>query len=904
MTISDQPHHQNGPSPGWNLPVYGLDWWLESKFLSCWELGGCRDGLVAGYSYCCNCQHYFVDSIGVNRSTRTKYGISFPVLARSAFGIRGANVPTLLRALVGCGWYGIETWIGGEAIFLLLPGGIDGIRDLEKYSAPILIVLTCSFLIWAYVKAGGFGHMLSLSSRLSNREFWALFFPSLTANISFWATLALNIPDFTRYARSQTDQVIGQAGLPVFMGLFTFVGLAITSSTAVIFGRVISSPIQLLGEIGGLGTIILAIIGISLATITTNIAANVVAPANALVNLSPSKFTFRRGALLTALLGIAFQPWRLLKSSESFVYTWLVGYSALLGPIGGIILADYYLIRRMNLSLKDLYTLSPEGAYYYSGGYNLKAMVALVVGIVPVVPGLLNNVGILSSVPDLFVIIYNNACENTTRRRVDLREKLLAIGIASPAGEKSEADAVTTTDKGKAPATDDIGRMLRTAAMGVGLEGQGEGSEAKRGVSANVLAKVEQQFKQKIRISGLRKLLVREIGKGSAASVLPSDASSMKEFFGWEEKMLDVLSGGSWTFDNRPFILKTWSEIEDYKFDSVASLPVWKPICTNGVMEDGLSYNYTRVCVEVYAEVELQDSIEYQDPYGNCYFQLVMYEWKLPKCTNCCNFGYMVEKCPEPNLEVMLEAMRRREVMEFKQKKNKEGIDDIDKECVEETPEVAVDEDLLVRVKQDVEDLCSIVPDTQKEMAIPEMTEDNRRPKEIAFDDPKRKTALADGFERFLSKSALKRAKQKEKRNSGGEDISTGINETDSGASSKQKEAGKHQKRKGTKSMKVEKKAEAKELIKREKVHCIALLEVKLKEDKVESAIIDHSPAVISWSSIPIRKSSFRYCNFWERMEDYHGKGIDSRVDNLRIALGQAQKAAEANPNEAASYAY
>uniref|UniRef100_A0A7N0RI33 Uncharacterized protein n=1 Tax=Kalanchoe fedtschenkoi TaxID=63787 RepID=A0A7N0RI33_KALFE len=376
----------------------------------------------------------------------TKYGISFPVLARSAFGIRGANVPTLLRALVGCGWYGIETWIGGEAIFLLLPGsvkssvfaevvpwlgtsvlefacfiafwlaqlsivwkGIDGIRELEKYSAPILILLTSSFLIWAYVKAGGFGHMLALSSRLSGREFWALFFPSLTANISFWATLALNIPDFTRYAKSQADQVIGQAGLPVFMGLFTFVGLAITSSTAVIFGRVISSPIQLLGEIGGLGTTILAIIGISLATITTNIAANVVAPANALVNLSPSVFTFRRGALLTALLGIAFQPWRLMKSSESFVYTWLIGYSALLGPIGGIILADYYLIRRMNLSLKDLYTLSPDGAYYYSGGYNLTAMAALIVGILPVVPGLLNNVGILSSVPDLFVIIYNNA---------------------------------------------------------------------------------------------------------------------------------------------------------------------------------------------------------------------------------------------------------------------------------------------------------------------------------------------------------------------------------------------------------------------------------------------------------------------------------------------------------------
>ncbi|KAA8518665.1 hypothetical protein F0562_016139 [Nyssa sinensis] len=303
----------------------------------------------------------------------TRYGISFPVLARSSFGIRGAHIPTILRALVGCGWYGIETWIGAQLTTVWK--GMEGIRQLEKYSAPILIVLTSCLLIWAYANAGGFGYMLSMSSRLSSSQFWSLFFPSLTANISFWAPLALNIPDFTRYAKSQTDQIVGQAGLPIFMGAFTFVGLAVTSSTGVIFGRVISNPIQLLGEIGGFTTMILAIFGISLAIITTNIAANVVAPANALVNLSPSKFTFRRGALLTALLGIAFQPWRLLQSSESFVYTWLVGYSALLGPIGGIILADYYLIKHTNLSVKDLYSSSPHGAYYYSGGFNLAAMI-------------------------------------------------------------------------------------------------------------------------------------------------------------------------------------------------------------------------------------------------------------------------------------------------------------------------------------------------------------------------------------------------------------------------------------------------------------------------------------------------------------------------------------------------
>lgn len=376
----------------------------------------------------------------------TKYGISFPVLVRSSFGIRGAHIPTLLRALVGCGWYGIETWIGGEAIFLLLPKfikqsswsqtlpwlgtsplefacfivfwcaqltavwkGIEGIKELEKYSAPILILLTCGFLFWAYVNAGGFGHMLSMSSRLTSSQFWSLFFPSLTANISFWATVALNIPDFTRFAKSQRDQILGQSGLPIFMGMFTCVGLAITSATQVIFGRVISSPIQLLEQIGGATTMILAIFGISLATITTNIAANVVAPANALVNLSPSKFTFRRGAILTALLGIAFQPWRLLKSSESFVYTWLVGYSALLGPIGGIVLVDYYLIRGAELSVKDLYSASPYGDYYYTGGYNLAAIAALIVGILPVIPGFLEKVGLIDKVSGCFGVVYNNA---------------------------------------------------------------------------------------------------------------------------------------------------------------------------------------------------------------------------------------------------------------------------------------------------------------------------------------------------------------------------------------------------------------------------------------------------------------------------------------------------------------
>ncbi|KAK1290816.1 hypothetical protein QJS10_CPB18g01724 [Acorus calamus] len=375
-----------------------------------------------------------------------KYGIPFPVLARASFGVRGSHLPALLRALVGCGWFGIESWIGGEAVYLLLPRalklsalartvhwlgaspleflcfalfwcaqlaivlrGVEGIRDLEKYAAPVLVFLTAWLVCWACVKAGGLHNMLSMTSKLTRSEFWAVFFPSLTANIGFWATLALNIPDFTRYARTQTDQVIGQAGLPVFMGLFAFAGLAVTSSTEPIFGHLIADPIRLLGEIGGPIVLPIAILGISLATITTNIAANVVAPANALVNLAPAFFTFERGAVLTALLGVAFQPWRLLKSSDSFVYTWLVGYSALLGPIGGIVLVDYYALRHTILNVSALYSADAEGPYYYCRGYNLAAVAALVIGVLPVVPGFLHKVGVLTSVSELFVIAYNNS---------------------------------------------------------------------------------------------------------------------------------------------------------------------------------------------------------------------------------------------------------------------------------------------------------------------------------------------------------------------------------------------------------------------------------------------------------------------------------------------------------------
>ncbi|XP_010926588.1 purine-uracil permease NCS1-like [Elaeis guineensis] len=374
----------------------------------------------------------------------TRYGIPFPILARAAFGVRGAHVPALLRALVACGWFGIESWIGGQAFFLLLPSslrssslsrplpwlatsplelacfllfwlaqlavvwrGMRGIRLLEKYSAPILVLLAGLLLAWAYVRAGGFGPMLSEPPRLTWPQFWALFFPSLTANVGSWAAVMLSISDFSRYARSQADQVLGQLGLPLFMGSFAFVGLAVTSATETIFGRLISDPIELLSQIGSTFAKILAIPGITLAILTTNIPANVVAPANALVSLSPSTFSFKSGALLTALIGIAFQPWRIYNSPDSFVYTWLVGYSAVMGPLAGILLTDYYVLRHAVLDVDELYSTIPDGVYYYRGGYNVVAMVTLVVSIVPIVPGFLHKLGMLESTPVPLIFIYN-----------------------------------------------------------------------------------------------------------------------------------------------------------------------------------------------------------------------------------------------------------------------------------------------------------------------------------------------------------------------------------------------------------------------------------------------------------------------------------------------------------------
>jgi NCS1 family nucleobase:cation symporter-1 len=353
----------------------------------------------------------------LNAHAGTKYGIPFPVLARASFGTLGSNVPALLRALVACGWFGIQTWIGGQAfnsmIVLLLPEwavfewgpaigflifwamnvyfiirGTESIRWLESVSAPFLIAVGLGLLYWAYDRGGGWGPILAQQSKFQTvGEFWDFFIPSLTGMVGFWATLSLNIPDFTRYARSQRAQMIGQAiGLPPTMALYSFIGVAVTSATVVIYGEAIWDPVQLLSKFENPIVILLALISLVVATLTTNIAANVVSPANDFANLLPKRISFRTGGLITAVLGIVMMPWKLLADYGTYIFVWLVGYSGFLGPIAGVLIADYFLARRQTLSVSDLYVRG--GAYEYVKGFNPKALIALGAGIAVALVGL------------------------------------------------------------------------------------------------------------------------------------------------------------------------------------------------------------------------------------------------------------------------------------------------------------------------------------------------------------------------------------------------------------------------------------------------------------------------------------------------------------------------------------
>jgi NCS1 family nucleobase:cation symporter-1 len=350
----------------------------------------------------------------LNSHPGTKYGIPFPVFARAAYGTLGSNVPALMRALVACGWFGIQTWIGGEALqtmfktivpgwpTLLGPGfaehtttewlsfllfwalnvyiiyrGMDLLRAVENWAAPFVLIMTGALLWWAVSEAHGLGPLLAQRGKFPTfGEFLPVFAPSLTAMIGYWATLSLNMPDFTRFGRSQREQIVGQVvALPTTMSVFAAMGVLITSATTIIYGQAIWDPIQLVSRFSSPLIVAVSMFTAVVATLAVNIAANVVSPANDFANAFPRLISFKTGGLITGLIGIAIQPWRLLADPSGYIFTWLLGYSGGLGSIAGVLIADYWIVRRRELRLEDLYLR--DGAYQ---GWNGRAIGATAVG--------------------------------------------------------------------------------------------------------------------------------------------------------------------------------------------------------------------------------------------------------------------------------------------------------------------------------------------------------------------------------------------------------------------------------------------------------------------------------------------------------------------------------------------
>jgi len=429
------------------IPSYMIAASLISAGLSLWQAVGC---VFLG-------NMIVLVPMLLNGMPGAKYGIPYPVYARASFGIYGSNIPALLRAIVACGWFGIQSWIGGMAVlaviksiwpgFATLPNimpefmgvetapfisflifwginvfiiikGVQTIKWFETASAPLLLVSGIALLLWAISKTGStlntsFGGAISMltdqpSKFETSRDFWKAFIPGLTGMVGFWATLSLNIPDFTRYAKDQKSQLWGQAlGLPTTMTLFALIGVVVTKATEVIFGTPLWDPVQVVERFDSPLLLFVSMVIISIATLSTNVAANVVGPANDFANAAPKYINFRKGGLLTAFLGLIIMPWKLIADPTGYIFTWLIGYSSLLGPIGGILLADYFLLRKQNLIAEDLY--KEAGIYSYNKGFNLSAIAAFIAGVIPNFPGFLHRIQVIENISPIWDNIYSYA---------------------------------------------------------------------------------------------------------------------------------------------------------------------------------------------------------------------------------------------------------------------------------------------------------------------------------------------------------------------------------------------------------------------------------------------------------------------------------------------------------------
>ncbi len=391
-----------------SLIALGLNWWQATLIIALGNL-------------------IVLVPIILNSHPGTKYGIPFPVIIRASFGIRGANLATIVRGLVAAVWFGIQAHIGGQALDLIvmrirpdlsyldnpdhqhlgqgfpawicflvflianlwiLRHGMSALRKFERWAAPSVLVLAVALFIWAWYTAGGLGPIFNEAPPKMTGPLGSLLLKSLMSVIGFWATLSLNASDFTRFARSQRDQIIGQAlGMPTTMIIFSVLGVLTTSATAVIFGHVIWDAVGLVQKLASDWLAILCLLSIVLATLSVNVAANLVSAAYDFSNLAPRKLSLWRGAIIAGVIGTVILPWNLIANPKIYIFDWLGTVSIALGPVAGILIADYWLVRKCKLTVPDLY--DPNGRYRYWNGINPKAIIAAALGVFAAYSGLI-----------------------------------------------------------------------------------------------------------------------------------------------------------------------------------------------------------------------------------------------------------------------------------------------------------------------------------------------------------------------------------------------------------------------------------------------------------------------------------------------------------------------------------
>jgi NCS1 family nucleobase:cation symporter-1 len=354
--------------------------------------------------------------IGLNGRVGAHYGLPFAVWARSAFGVYGANVAALARGAVAVGWFGVQSYLAATAINLLIttvvPGwgrvghssflgmapslwavvvgywllnfvvvrnGMGTIRRFESWAGPAIFVVMAILLVWVVVRAGGAGSLLHQHAARypTTSDFLAHgFVPAVSLYIAgSWAAMVLNIPDLTRFARSNRQQFWGtMIGLPAASLVYFGMAAVIVSAVQRLYGQTLWNPTDVLATIGNPALSIVGATLLAIATISVNIPANIVSPAYDLTNLLPRLLTFRTAAYLSIVLGFLAMPWQLLSSPET-LYSVLHNIGVVIGPITGIMLADYFVIRRQRMDVAQLF--SSMGRYRYRAGYNPVALTVL-----------------------------------------------------------------------------------------------------------------------------------------------------------------------------------------------------------------------------------------------------------------------------------------------------------------------------------------------------------------------------------------------------------------------------------------------------------------------------------------------------------------------------------------------